>query len=101
MQVLGREGLGRYIDESMSLTQAFHRRAIELADKAVSTDPSGYSAWRPTHVPMTNLLTLRHETGSSSHDSSRSGSGVELSEQAPALVAQAAMHERGNAWVSV
>lgn len=64
LQVLGREGIGHYVDESIALTRKFHDMTLARHDTESS---HGTSSKRlqvvPTHVPQLNLLNLRVNSG--------------------------------------
>jgi glutamate/tyrosine decarboxylase-like PLP-dependent enzyme len=82
LQVLGREGVGRYVDDSIALTQAFHDMTLA---RLGTTGGSGALHVVPTHTPQLNLLNLRVNGG----------------EKDLALALQEKLHARGEAWVSV
>ena len=64
LQVLGREEIGRYVDDSIALTNEFHATVLAR----VGVEP-GHDSERlrvvPTHTPQLNLLNLRVNGGTS------------------------------------
>ena len=66
LQVLGREGMGRYVDDSIALTREFHATVLaRLGVDPVQTSNSERLRVAPTHTPQLNLLNLRVNGGAS------------------------------------
>eukprot|EP00747_Dinoflagellata_sp_TGD_P002465 gnl/TRDRNA2_/TRDRNA2_104398_c0_seq1.p1 gnl/TRDRNA2_/TRDRNA2_104398_c0~~gnl/TRDRNA2_/TRDRNA2_104398_c0_seq1.p1 ORF type:complete len:344 (+),score=43.52 gnl/TRDRNA2_/TRDRNA2_104398_c0_seq1:71-1033(+) len=79
LQVLGRAGVRRYVDDSLALTREFHILALSQVHASAALRVA------PTHTPQLNLLTLRANYG----------------EKDLALELQSRLHARGEGWVSV
>ncbi len=64
LQVLGREEIGRYVDDSIALTHEFHATVLGRLGME-SADDSERLRVVPTHTPQLNLLNLRVNAGAS------------------------------------
>jgi glutamate/tyrosine decarboxylase-like PLP-dependent enzyme len=66
LQVLGREGMGRYVDDSIALTREFHATVLARLGVGPAHTSSGERLRvAPTHTPQLNLLNLRVNDGAS------------------------------------
>ena len=61
--VSGREGVRRYVDDSLALTRSVHASALRRLEEGSGTAAVGGLRLEPTHVPQLNLLTLRAGDG--------------------------------------
>ena len=81
LQVLGRDGVGKYVDRSTSLTREVHELTLKMSQQPFN----GKVKLAPTHWPQLNLLNIRANKG----------------EKNLALQLQKKLADKGEAWVSV